>query len=104
MCIRDRHEAKFYSLVIAPRTDEIKHLKNDWAKLKSFTREVMDIYAENFNGKNGSKKLTGNDLIYFAKMEENRYYKRGDPQVKEGTDVYKRQLYSCVIGQKILIL
>ncbi len=80
----EKHEAKFYSLVIAPRTDEIKHLKNDPVKLKAFTREVMDIYAENFNGKNGNKKLAGKDLVYFAKIEDNRYYKRTDTEVKEG--------------------
>ncbi len=81
----EKHEAKFYSLVIAPRTDEIKHLKNDKVKLKAYVREVMDIYGENFNGKNGSNKnLSGKDIVYFAKIEDNRYYKRGDPEVKEG--------------------
>jgi hypothetical protein len=81
----DRHEAKFYSLVIAPRTDEVKHLKNDREKLKAYVREVMDIYAGNFNGKNGNNKnLKGSDLVYFAKLEENRYYKKGDIEVKEG--------------------
>lgn len=80
-----KHEAKFYSLVIAPRTDEVKHLKNDPEKLKAFTREVMDIYARNFNGKHGNNKnLNGKDLVYFAKLEEMRYYKRTDIEVKEG--------------------
>src|ERR1035438_4399004 len=75
----DKHEAKFYSLVIAPRTDEVKHLKNDREKLKAYVREVMDIYAGNFSGKNGNNKnLKGADLVYFAKLEENRYYKKGD--------------------------
>ena len=81
----DKHEAKFYSLVIAPRPDEMQHLKNDKAKLKSYVRDVMDIYAQNFNRKNGgSKNLTGSDLVYFAKLEESRYYKGTDPEVKEG--------------------
>jgi len=81
----EKHEAKFYSLVIAPRTDEIKHLKNDPEKLRAFTREVMDIYAQNFNSKNGSNKnLNGKDIIYFAKIEDNPYYKGNDPEVKEG--------------------
>jgi hypothetical protein len=45
----------------------------------------MDIYASNFNKKNGtSKNLTGKDLVYFAKVEENRYYKGTDEAVKQG--------------------
>ncbi len=91
----EKHEAKFYSLVIAPRTDEIKHLKNDPEKLKAFTREVMDIYAMNFKGKNGNNKnLTGKDLVYFAKLEDNRYYKKNDIEVMEG----KAKIGDCVPG------
>lgn len=81
----EKHEAKFYSLVIAPRPDEMNHLKNDREKLKAYVRDVMDIYAKNFNGKNGNNKnLKGNDIVYFAKLEENRYYKGTDKEVKEG--------------------
>lgn len=81
----DKHEAKFYSLVIAPRADEMKHLKNNPEKLKAFTRDVMDIYARNFNGKNGkNKNMSGKDLIYFAKLEEMRYYRGTDIEVKQG--------------------
>src|ERR1035437_9241421 len=78
-------EAKFYSLVIAPTPEEMQHLKNDREKIKAITRDFMDIYASNFNGKNGkSKNLKGGDLVYFAKLEENRYYKGNDIEVKEG--------------------
>lgn len=80
-----KDEAKFYSLVIAPRPEEMEHIKNDKKKLKQITREFMDIYAANFNGKNGKgKNLKGSDLVYFAKLEENRYYKGTDIEVKEG--------------------
>jgi hypothetical protein len=81
----EKGEAKFYSLVIAPRPDEMDHIKNDKAKLKAYTREVMDIYAAGFNKKDGgSKGLTGADLVYFAKLEDNRYYKGTDEEVKQG--------------------
>src|ERR1035438_6341903 len=44
----------------------------------------MDIYAGNFNGKNGANKnLTGGDLVYYAKLEEKRYYKGTDEAVKQ---------------------
>ena len=80
-----KQEAKFYSLVIAPRPDEMEYLKNDKGKIKAYVRDVMNIYAQNFNYKNGgNKNLTGSDIVYFAKLEENRYYKGNDPEVKEG--------------------
>jgi len=81
----EKHEAKFYSLVVAPKPEEMEHLKHDKAELKAYVRDSMDIYAGNFNKKNGtSKNLTGEDLVYFAKLEENRYYKGTDEEVKQG--------------------
>ena len=78
-------EARFYSLVVAPRPDEMDHIKNDKARLKLYVRDTMDIYAGNFNGKNGaSKNLTAKDLVYYAKLEEKRYYKGTDEEVKQG--------------------
>jgi hypothetical protein len=82
----EKGQARFYSLVLAPRPDEMDHIKNDKARLKAYVRETMDIYAGNFNKKDGaSKNLTGADLVYFAKIEENRYYKGTDEEVKQGT-------------------
>lgn len=81
----EKDEAKFYSLVIAPEPDEMQHLKNDPNRLKEYVRDTMDIYAQNFNKKDGSSKnLSGNDLVYYAKMEHNRYYKGTDEEVKKG--------------------
>ena len=80
-------EAKFYSLVIAPRPEEMEHIGNDKKKLKEYVKDSMDIYAGNFNHKEknrGSKNLTGKDLVYFAKLEDHRYYKGTDEEVKQG--------------------
>jgi hypothetical protein len=61
------------------------HIGNDKARLKQYVRDVMDIYAGNFNKKDGtSKNLTGKDLVYYAKLEEKRYYKGTDEEVKQG--------------------
>ena len=80
-----KKEAKFYSLVVAPRPDEMDHIGNDKVRLKAYVRDTMDIYARNFNKKDGtSKNLTGADLVYFAKLEDNRYYKGTDEEVKQG--------------------
>src|ERR1035437_6684118 len=78
-------EAKFYSLVVAPRPDEMDHIGNDKARIKAYVRDTMDIYARNFNKKDGtSKNLTAGDLVYYAKLEEKRYYKGTDEEVKQG--------------------
>ena len=81
----EKNEAKFYSLTVAPRPVEMDHLKNDPNKLKEYVRDTMDIYAQNFNNKDGTKKnITGNDLVYYAKLESYRYYKGTDEEVIEG--------------------
>ena len=81
----EKGQAMFYSLVLAPRPDEMDHIGNDKTRLKAYVRDTMDIYARNFNNKDGTaKNLTGGDLVYFAKIEENRYYKGTDEEVKQG--------------------
>ena len=81
----EKKEAKFYSLVVAPRPDEIERIKNDKKILKEYVRDTMDIYAQNFNNRDGtSKNLTAKDIVYYAKIEDNRYYRGTDEAVKKG--------------------
>jgi hypothetical protein len=81
----EKNEAKFYSLMVAPRPEEMDHLKNDQKILKEYVRDTMDIYAQNFNKKDGTNKnITGNDLVYYAKLESYRYYKGTDEEVIQG--------------------
>lgn len=47
-------------------------------KLRDYTREVMDRYAENFN-----RGLNGNDLVYYGKIEHQRHYNREDQKLIE---------------------
>ncbi|NJO93088.1 MAG: hypothetical protein HC831_32105 [Chloroflexia bacterium] len=93
-------DAKFFMLTINPSERELKHLakiatkgrevsdvsqlsKEEYERynniLREYTREVMDEYAKNFN-----RGLSGNDLVYFAKIEQERHYKGTDNEVKEG--------------------
>lgn len=93
-------DAKFFMLTINPSERELKHLakiatdgrevsdvsqlsKGEYERynniLRDYTREVMDEYAKNFN-----RGLSGNDLVYFAKIEQERHYKGTDNEVKEG--------------------
>lgn len=72
-------EAKFYLINISPSGKELDHIGNDPQKLKAFAREVMKEYAGNFN-----KGLSDKDIMYYGKIEYNRYYTHEDPEVKQG--------------------
>lgn len=66
-------DIKFYSVILSPSKEELKHIGNDENKLQNYTRNVMDKYAENFG-----KGLKGSDLVYFAKIEHERHVKGFD--------------------------
>jgi hypothetical protein len=57
-----KDEAKFYSLVLAPTQEELEHIGNDEEKLRAYTRNAIQAYAENFN-----KGLESKDLVWYAK-------------------------------------
>ena len=100
-----RNDAKFYILTINKTQDELKNLiakkigregVNDFSELtkkeqmmlvdelKSYSRDVMDIYAKNFNRANIN---SGADLVYFAKVETIREYKHDEKLVKENKEI-----------------
>ncbi|WP_272023614.1 DUF5712 family protein [Olleya namhaensis] len=65
-------------------------------QLQEYIRLVMSNYAVNFNRK-GKGLKTGEDLVYFAKIEHFRRYKGTDPEVVNGskkTDGFKPGLNS----------
>lgn len=81
------NDAKFYLINISPSQKEIAHLQELFGKqgaeqkLKEFAASVMDAYARNFKRAGiGS----GQDLLWYGKLERNRYYSAGDKEVKEG--------------------
>lgn len=78
-----KEQDRFYCLTINPSQKELEHIKNDPQKLKSYTIEVMDNYAKNFN-----KDINANSLVWVAKIENERKYTHEDKEVQEG---YKKQ-------------
>ncbi|MGV6945458.1 DUF5712 family protein [Sphingobacterium kyonggiense] len=82
------HEAKFFLINISPSQKELAHLKELFGEtgmkeqLKRYAEKVMDGYAKNFKrpGIESSR-----DLMWFAKLEDHRYYSHNDKEVKEGT-------------------
>jgi hypothetical protein len=80
-------DAKFFLINISPSQKEIAFLRAQYGddgvkeQLKGFAVRVMDAYAQNFKREGiGSQE----DLIWFAKLENYRYYTFNDPEVKQG--------------------
>lgn len=80
-------DAKFFLINISPSEKEIKYLKKQYGEegakqqLKEFANKVMDEYAKNFKRNNIN---SNNDLVYFGKQENNRYYTYKDLEVRKG--------------------
>lgn len=83
----EKADAKFFLVNISPSQKEIAFLREQYGddgvkdQLKGFAVRVMDAYAQNFKreGVNGHE-----DLVWFAKVENYRYYNYNDPEVKQG--------------------
>lgn len=76
-------EEKFFTIIVSPSEDELQHIGNDDEKLKVFVRRIMEDYAHHFNLKDG-KKLTSDDLLWFATIHADRRVKNLDLQKQEG--------------------
>lgn len=82
-----RTDAKFFLVNISPSQKEIAFLKERYGEqgakeqLKAYAAKVMDEYAMNFKrpGINSNQ-----DLLWFGKLENYRYYSHKDPEVKQG--------------------
>jgi len=77
-----KKEPKFYAITISPSQSELKALKNPSKDLKIYTRAVMKEYVESFNREIDGRKVTVDDLKYYAKIEHKRYYKGTDKEVR----------------------
>jgi len=82
-----KDDAKFFLINISPSEKEWLYLKEQYgtenakAYLKDYANLVMDAYAKNFkrNGIDSNK-----DLVYYGKLEQNRYYTYKDLKVRKG--------------------
>ncbi|MCT1523681.1 DUF5712 family protein [Sphingobacterium hotanense] len=81
------NEAKFFLINISPSQKELAYLQEKYGEagmkeqLKRYAEKVMDEYARNFKrpGIDSNK-----DLMWFAKLENYRYYSHKDKEVQEG--------------------
>ncbi|MEM1257581.1 MAG: MobB family relaxase [Bacteroidota bacterium] len=78
-----KKEPKFYSITVSPSKYELSKLENNSSDLKRYTRELMKDYAASFNREINGRKVTVDDIKYFAKIEHQRTFKGTDFQVRE---------------------
>ena len=90
-----KNETKFYEMSVSFSQNEIDHVKSlnpevsdSKEAIRGYVRSVMDEYAQNFNRELKGKPLTGNDLVYYAKIEEGRRY-HPDTHDEKTKDIYK---------------
>ena len=80
-------DAKFFLVNISPSKKELAFLREQYGdegvkeQLKGFAIRVMDAYAQNFKREGISSQ---EDLVWFAKLENYRYYTYNDPEVRQG--------------------
>ena len=82
-----KRDPKFYSIVVSPSAKELKHISNDPALLRKYTRELMKDYAASFYR---DRKITVDDIKYYAKIEHERTYRGFDKKVKANEPYRKR--------------
>ncbi|AWX44782.1 hypothetical protein HME9304_01787 [Flagellimonas maritima] len=94
-----KEETKFYMLTVNPSKPELEHLRtkmdettvSDERLLKMYVNDLMDEYAKNFNRTyEDGKPLTGDDILYYAKIEHDRTYKHGEKRFSKVMDYNKR--------------
>lgn len=82
-----KSDAKFFLINISPSQKEILFLKEKYGEegakkqLKAYTTSIMDEYAKNFK-RPGIED--NQNLLWFGKLENHRYYNHKDPEVKQG--------------------
>ncbi|WP_299555292.1 MobB family relaxase [Seonamhaeicola sp.] len=85
-----KNEPRFYSITLNPSQQELKHLENNPEALKEYTNEVMKTYAKAFNREIDGRKVTVDDIMYYAKVEHTRTFKGTDKAIRENAPYYKK--------------
>ena len=93
-----KDDPKFHSLVLSPSADELLLIGNNPKALEEYTQNVMDLYARNFNLKNG-KELGELNLVWAATIHQERKNRGTDEGVqgekKEGLQTHVHVLVSA---------
>ncbi|MEM6845664.1 MAG: DUF5712 family protein [Bacteroidota bacterium] len=90
--------AKFYSIVISPSEDELRHIGNSDKRLRQYTRKVMQHYASTYKLKKG-RSIGSKDVVWVAAIHEDRKIKAIDLKQEELLSERERELMQGGIGQ-----
>jgi hypothetical protein len=73
-----KNDDKYYQIILSPSQSEQKHINFDSSLLESFTREAMQAYAKQFG-----KGIESHNLVWYAKIEQQRSYSHTDKAVQK---------------------
>ena len=76
-----KDDPKFHSLVLSPSAEELALVGNNAQALERYTQNVMDLYAKNFNLKNG-RELGESNLVWAATIHRERTNRGTDAGVQ----------------------
>ena len=93
------NDPKFYSIVISPSDDELRHIGNSDKRLQQYTRQVMNHYADTYKLKDG-KKISDKELVWVAAIHEDRKIKAIDLKQEELLSERERELLKGEVGEK----
>jgi len=79
----EKTEPRFYSIIVSPSQYELKRLQNNSEDLKKYTRELMNAYVASFHREINGRPININDILYYAKVEHQRFFKGHDYQIRE---------------------
>ena len=79
----EKMEPKFYSITVSPSKYELGRLQNNSEDLKKYTLALMKDYVASFNREINGRRVTIDDIKYFAKIEHQRTFKGSDMQLRE---------------------
>lgn len=83
-----KKDPKFYSIVVSPSAKELKHINNEPALLRKYTRELMKDYAASFFR---DRTVSVDDIKYYAKIEHERTFRGFEKKIKENLP-YRKQI------------
>ncbi|QJD81551.1 DUF5712 family protein [Spirosoma rhododendri] len=73
-----KQDDKYYQIILSPSQSEQKHIGSNRSQLESFTREAMQAYAKQFG-----KGIESQNLLWYAKIEQQRSYSHTDKAVQK---------------------
>ena len=83
-------EAHYYSITVNPSRYELEHIRKNPKALQKYTGALMKDYAAAFHREIDGRPVELKDILFFAKIENHRYYSSRDLEIRENMPSLKR--------------